>query len=1067
MTSSLCCVVLVLVPVYADERIDLTEWARVVQFTGDTPQAFNIRELERGRDGWETWVDEDGQAAIGVEWDEPREIAEVAIEFRHAIADRDLVRVEYWSDHGDPYHGRWMSPQSEWWAGDRDVNFKILPLENQAGADGRVPRWPQTFRLQFKCGERELPPVRYIRAYGPRSFDHATFHIDVDDGSALKKPLMISTVNGHVLAGDGSTTLTESRLPESGEGVTIRYAAEERSTNNRTIVTIRSGVDETQGFSFLPAEVVHYGIIRIPALGATVVHEGAGGDTQAGLNPGACIYDRVFEEPEQTLERARREIPAPKKFEPEREIQSRPDCRRILPLGPPRAQVEIGVDTRGGVSATPWSIHPWMSMGKLEPRYQGFHLNLAVRDAGASEGLKDEDFQQSFDAGYLPIITTHYRSGGIACAHTSVSTFLRDEGPSVRGDETVVLITRIQAHNASDAPSKLEFTLTSGVKQSERFSLEGADLWATGAAGYKWEETYESRRFRCRLELPRDMPARLQGDSAVRADCELEPGETRTIEIKVPYPGPADEKEMEALATLTLDDVITRERSRWQAIFDRTARFQVPEPLLNDFASTQLAHLLISADRAAESGIWLLPERTGGEPTLRTSCRQIRTLDLRGMHDEAESMMSGIGPSGYRDMVAGRFTDDRGLLSGWPAYERYPGDFAHGVALGVLAEHYLFTRDQCWLRDHADMIVAACDFAIRERRAETDDRQSGHDAAPWTSGLLPACGLRGANDWALWFKPNAEVWQAMHLAGRALAEIGHPDAERIASEAAAYGSDIRSACREAMLRAPVARLRDGSYVPQQPPRFHLRRSESDTYAAIDSHPIHLLELGVYEPDSAEAEWILRDLEDNGFLGGVIGRELSDTGLEWFSFGGMSRFPGRLPTVPVYLRRGQPKHAVRAFCNTLAARLYEDVPAFADVDTGLGACSTCLYHVAAETAVFDRFRSMLILEADNDLHLLAGVPEAWLEPGKTIRIERAASWYGPIDLSVESRDEPRELVVRLGPLRDEPPAIRLHLRTGQAIRSVSLDGRSFDDFDPAAGVVALRGMAGRITLRVSY
>ena len=57
--------------------------------------------------------------------------------------------------------------------------------------------------------------------------------------------------------------------------MTIRYATGDLDTPTRTVITVRDGLDATQGFSFLPVEVVKFGIIRIPSLGAVVAHADA------------------------------------------------------------------------------------------------------------------------------------------------------------------------------------------------------------------------------------------------------------------------------------------------------------------------------------------------------------------------------------------------------------------------------------------------------------------------------------------------------------------------------------------------------------------------------------------------------------------------------------------------------------------------------------------------------------------------------------------------------------------------------------------------------------------------
>ncbi len=102
---------------------------RLAEFGGGGVAASHARtpadELIRGADGWSAVRGDGGQYTIGVEWDTPRELSEVNIEFRHAIANREEIKVQYWKAErtstrggGKPGEerlaGRWMTPNTDW-----------------------------------------------------------------------------------------------------------------------------------------------------------------------------------------------------------------------------------------------------------------------------------------------------------------------------------------------------------------------------------------------------------------------------------------------------------------------------------------------------------------------------------------------------------------------------------------------------------------------------------------------------------------------------------------------------------------------------------------------------------------------------------------------------------------------------------------------------------------------------------------------------------------------------------------------------------------------------------------
>jgi hypothetical protein len=335
---------------------------------------------------------------------------------------------------------------------------------------------------------------------------------------------------------------------------------------------------------------------------------------------------------------------------------------------------------------------------------------------------------------------------------------------------------------------------------------------------------------------------------------------------------------------------------------------------------------------------------------------------------------------------------------------------------------------------------------------------------------LPPGHLEDPPEWLWWFAVNAYACRGMEAAAESLAEIEHPEADRIAADAADFGRELYESCRESMIRAPVVRLRDGTYVPFQPTRSRLRGRDLGWIRDALYGPVHLMDCGVYADDSPEAEWILRDTEDNVFIGGARGRQLEDYDRQWFSWGGITLQSNLLPNPLVYLRRGQPRHAIRAFYNSLAANVYADVRTFCEhpikrYGWGRGP----FFKSPDESAFIVWFRSLLILERGKDeLDLLAGVPMPWLAPGKQITIAGAATWFGPIDLHVESSDNPRRIVVELaGPRRNPPRSIRLHLRTPDRLRTVTLNGQPISTFDPDKGIISLPGGTGGAEIIASY
>jgi len=92
------------------------------------------------------------------------------------------------------------------------------------------------------------------------------------------------------------------------------------------------------------------------------------------------------------------------------------------------------------------------------------------------------------------------------------------------------------------------------------------------------------------------------------------------------------------------------------------------------------------------------------------------------------------------------------------------------------------------------------------------------------------------------------------------------------------------------------------------------------------------------------------------------------------------------------------------------------------------------------------RHALIHERGNELHLLSGAPDGWLEPGREIRVQNAPTHFGPLSLRVRGRANSVE--VKFDPPRRSPPnRVVLHLPQSrplvQPVRGAEVVSRADD------------------------
>jgi len=840
-----------------DQRINLADFARVVKFAGDTPATLETHELESGADGWPVWTGEDGQSMIGLEWDSPRDLAEVEIEFRHAIADREQIRVQYFLPHMpatqpadasrpvDPFHGQWVTAKADWWAGDRYVGFAFAPLNEELRAVG-VPAdtYRRTYRLRFLLGKRkqELPAVRYLRAYGPGKPIEANFVVRLDRMSPLQMPLRVKVVNGLVVTQDGET-MRSTTLESTPARLRVRFAEQDARSASRTIVTLTDGRNEQRGFSFLPAEVVGKGIVPVPALGVVVVHAGGDKDLTTRAKTEAPVFDRIGSEPTPTFERTRQAI-----------------------------------------------------------------------------------------------------------------------------------------------------------------------LGARGSPG----------------------------------------------------------------SFMTPDQ---RQEQRYQRVLQGAMTIEVPEPLLNEFFRTQICRLIAAADREvpnseAPRSVEAFAETARPVP----SCQQVRALDLVGLSPISRVTLEACLQVEPPLKLAGRFGAKQNGVLGLPGPdggERFGrSSLGQGVRLGLLGEHYLLCRDRRWLAKRAIQLAEACDLVIQQCKAPEEANTLSKEDQYWGVGLLPPGPIEGSGAWLWWLSANAYAVRGLRLTTEALADVNDPAAPRLAKQTSEFEEHLRRSCREAMLRSPVVRLADGQYVPFQPICSRLRgRAESRLLEAIHS-PVHLIGCGLYAADSPEAEWILRDTEDNVLP--AVGMGMPDrpaSALERAGFlSACAASPaGPPPLTPVYLQRGLYRHALRDFYDFLAAGSVADARSENQPAAASGpAKEAALASSGVGPALLVWFRHLLIWERGRELNLLAGVPAGWLEKGRRIAVRQAPTWFGPMDMTVESAADANRIVVRMsGPSRQPPEAVRLWVRPPRPLLAVTCNGQRLADFDPASGLIRLSGNLQQAEVVITY
>jgi hypothetical protein len=505
----------------------------------------------------------------------------------------------------------------------------------------------------------------------------------------------------------------------------------------------------------------------------------------------------------------------------------------------------------------------------------------------------------------------------------------------------------------------------------------------------------------------------------------LAPGEKAVVESVVPHQFLSRDR-AEALAGFDLPERLAECRAFWQTKLAGAASIRVPEQRVDEMIRAGLLHLdLITYG--------LEPDGTCGatigvySPIGSESAPIIQFYDSVGWHKLAERSL--------------RFFLDKQREDGF--IQNFGGYMLEtGAALWSMGEHYRYTLDKKWLRRVEPKLVKACEFLLAWRE---------RNKTPAGMGLIEGK-VADPEDHFRQFMLNGYAYLGMQRVGEMLAEIRPAAAKRWSNEAAAWRKDIRKVVEKAMAESPVIPLGDGSWMPTCPPwaegcgpsALHVDGSPCNSHgspACRDSliGPLYLVLQEVIAP----GEW--------------MGECLMKTHHELFTFRNAAfSQPYYVRHDYAHLRRGEVAAFLKMYYNQFAALADRETYTFWEHYWGASP------HKTHEEGWFlMQTRWMLWMEEKNELRLLAGIPRAWLEHGKEIALEKVASYFGKLSLTVKSfvADGRIEAEVRLHESARKPVRTSIRLPHPLGVKAKACRGGTYD----SANDTVLTDGAGRVVL----
>jgi hypothetical protein len=1076
------------------------------------------------------WAMGEPHKTLGVEWREERDVQRIHLSFQDP-PPADL-KIEYWfhtwpapppempnieDQVDDPWQGQWLRADTEGGCHDLDCDFTFRPLattENPLGKNLPGVRYRRTLKLRL-AGDANLPPVIGFEVYSDAVEKPMTLRVALGQGDpkALHWTGSVEIDNGRLISTKpmgfqkGDTLQPRNQWSfegeQAGKGVLLDIIAAGHTlpgTLDCTLVTVKAKAGgEDRSFTF-NVDDLSRGPIYIPAVHAYITDASQSAEFRQPTGKGPHIRSLIPDQPEQSYERASREIPL---LDPWQDQYGRPI---YMPLAADSSWQKFAFQYGGnvfisrGLPDVLWSSGT-KAMGDEKRRliWEGERITWKIGTGRTPNYREDRKATVSLEEGYLPVVAQSWESDGLKYREEAFTTLLRSplspRDPARSEQTPAVLMLRLQATNPSTEARATHVWLN--TDPGEELQLNGRELIATGNA----KGAYERPIVRAVIESAAQssievLPAGNQRKAAHFA-FTLRPGGTASIVLKLPFVSDITPADAQEIKRLDYDAQRARILAYWKDRVSALARITTPETKLNQLLRAVIWHIGMSTAKDPVTGLYMVPAASYDyQVYANEACFQVLLLDALGDHQTAaeylETFLRLQGSKSFPGMHSGM---EDAIFHGARVNERYDYTAStygldHPTVLWTLGEHYLYSRDRQWLL-HAWPHMEKAIAWIQKQRETTRKTGLNGEKLPGF-GLMPASSLEDNSDWAQWFSTNSFAWAGYDRAATALADIGHSKAAEMRREADLYLKELRAAILRAVSETPVTQMRDGTYSPNVPiePTLRFRRFGPQRAAYYQRYgiqgvpmlrlaatrevlygPIILLNLGVFGVRDPIADWILDDWEDNVTLTSGLGMNVHGNTDDkyWFSQGGMVFQANLQNPILVYLKRHETQAAIRGVFNNFAACLYPDAVAFTEEFHTWGHGSGPFYKIPDEAKFANRVRDMLVLEDGDTLYLAGGVPRRWLESKEGVRADRLATYFGDVSFHLRAGKEQGlvEATVQLPALRPAKTAWLVARTPGRRIASVTIDGQKWTRIDAAREAIELPHSTSKLEIRIRY
>jgi len=302
-----------------------------------------------------------------------------------------------------------------------------------------------------------------------------------------------------------------------------------------------------------------------------------------------------------------------------------------------------------------------------------------------------------------------------------------------------------------------------------------------------------------------------------------------------------------------------------------------------------------------------------------------------------------------------------------------------------------------------------------------------------------------------------------------LKSINYSGADELLKAAEQMKQEIIRAYQWSQSRSPAQRLPNGSWTQPYPTSVYTHGvTEGNFVYDIELGAHQLVPQGILDPCWPEVTAMINHMEDVAFLRSGTGDYPSEkNNADWFNLGGFSKFqPYYTRIAHIYAMRDEVKPFIRSYFNTIPSLLSMENLCFWEVFN-----NGCAWNKTHETGYFlQQSRMMLVFERGDQLWLGPFVTNHWMKAGMVVAVHNAPTKFGKVSYKITSAIDKGYIEAVIEPPSREMPkwlVIRLRHPEQRQMKSVTINGKNYYDFNPEREYIRLKPTAGEIVLRAEY